>query len=212
MVCIGETVSHFRIIDELGRGGMGVVYRARDERLGRDVALKVLTAGMLADERARGRFRREALALSQLNHPNIAVVYEFDNENGVDFLAMEYVAGHTLADKVSAGPLAEEEVIALGMQIAEALEDAHEHGIVHRDLKPGNVIVTSKGRAKVLDFGLAKLLKPVQADAATASLAETQGAAIMGTLPYMSPEQLQGKPVDARADIYALGAVLYELA
>ncbi|MGE5327303.1 MAG: protein kinase domain-containing protein, partial [Deltaproteobacteria bacterium] len=212
MVCVGETVSHFRIIEELGRGGMGVVYRARDERLSRDVALKVLTAGMFADETARGRFRREALALSQLNHPNIAVVYEFDNENGVDFLAMEYVAGQTLADKVSAGPLAEEEVITLGMQIAEALEDAHEHGIIHRDLKPGNVIVTAKGRAKVLDFGLAKFSKPAEVDVRTASSADSQSGMVAGTIPYMPPEQLHGRPTDPRTDIYALGAVLYEMA
>jgi serine/threonine protein kinase/Tol biopolymer transport system component len=212
MVTIGETVSHYRILEELGHGGMGVVYRARDEHLPRDVALKVLPPGMFADETARSRFRREAQTLSQLNHPNIATVYDFDRENGVDFLAMEFVEGETLAAKVTAGPLPEKEVVALGTQIAEALEDAHEHGIIHRDLKPGNVMVTSKGRAKVLDFGLAKLLRPTRVDGSTASLAESQIGAVIGTLPYMSPEQLQGKPVDARTDVYALGAVLYEMA
>jgi eukaryotic-like serine/threonine-protein kinase len=212
MVTTGDTVSHYRILEKLGGGGMGVVYRAHDERLDRDVALKVLPTGMLADETARSRFRREALTLSQLNHPNVAVVYDYDSENAVDFLAMEYVAGETLAAKVAAGPLPEKEVIALGTQIAEALHEAHEHEIIHRDLKPGNVMVTAKGRVKVLDFGLAKLLKTAEDGAATASLAETQAGAIMGTLPYMAPEQLQGKAVDARADVYALGAVLYEMA
>ncbi len=219
MVTVGKCLSHYRIVEELGHGGMGVVYRARDEHLPRDVALKVLPAGLFSDETARSRFRREAQTLSQLNHPNIAMVLDFDRENGVDFLAMEFVEGETLADKVAAGPLPEKDVITLGTQIAEALEDAHEHGIIHRDLKPGNVMVTPKGRAKVLDFGLAKLTRPESRDsgpgqdaAATASLAETQGAAIVGTLPYMSPEQLQGKPADARTDVYALGAVLYEMA
>jgi TolB-like protein len=211
-IMVGQTLSHYRIQEKLGGGGMGVVYRAHDERLDRDVALKVLPAGLLADETARSRFRREALTLSQLSHPNIAVVHDFDSENGVDFLTMEYVVGETLAAKLSPGALPEKEVIALGAQIAEALEDAHEHQIIHRDLKPANVIVTAKGRAKVLDFGLAKLVRPTQVDGETASLAETQAGAVMGTVPYMSPEQLQGKPVDARADIYALGAVLYEMA
>ncbi len=218
MVTIGESLSHYRIVEELGHGGMGVVYRARDEHLPRDVALKVLPAGLFSDETARSRFRREAQTLSQLNHPNIATVFDFDRDNGVDFLAMEFVEGETLAAKVAAGPLPEKEVIALGTQIAEALEDAHEHGIIHRDLKPGNVMVTSKGRAKVLDFGLAKLTglgtkgSGPGVDAATASLAETQAGAIMGTIPYMAPEQLQGKPADTRTDVYALGAVLYEMA
>ena len=209
---VGQSLSHYRILEKLGGGGMGVVYRAHDERLDRDVALKVLPAGMLADETARNRFRREALTLSQLNHPNIAVVHDFDSENGVDFLTMEYVVGETLAAKVAAGFLPEKQVITLGAQIAEALEDAHEHQIIHRDLKPANVMVTTKGRAKVLDFGLAKLVRPTEVEGETASLAETQAGAVMGTVPYMSPEQLQGKTVDARADIYALGAVLYEMA
>jgi eukaryotic-like serine/threonine-protein kinase len=208
---IGRTISHYRVLEKLGEGGMGVVYKARDERLDRDVALKILPAGTLADETARSRFRREALTLSQLNHPNIAVVYDFDTENGMDFLAMEYVLGETLAAKVAAGPLPERDVIAIGTQIAEALEEAHEHDIIHRDLKPGNVMMTPKGRLKVLDFGLAKLAKPLEVDAATGSLAETQAGAVMGTVPYMAPEQLQGKSVDARADIYAMGAVLYEM-
>jgi serine/threonine protein kinase len=208
----GQTIAHYRIEQEIGAGGMGRVYRARDLRLQRDVALKVLPAGTLADETARSRFRREALTLSQLNHPNIAVIHDFDSEQGVDFLIMEYVEGETLAAKVSAGPLPEKEIIALATQIAQALEDAHERGVIHRDLTPRNVMVTPKGRVKVLDFGLAKLVKPKETNEATVSLTESQPGAVAGTVPYMAPEQLRGKPVDARTDVYALGAVLYEMA
>ena len=191
---------------------MGEVYPARDNRLNRDVAIKVLPEFLAGNRERMARFKREAQVLASLNHPNIAVVYDFDSENGVDFLAMEYVEGETLAAKVTAGPLPEKEVVALGTQIAEALEEAHEHDIIPRDLKPANIMVTARGRVKVLDFGLAKLLKPTEVDAATASLAETQAGAVMGTVPYMSPEQLQGKTADARTDIYALGALMYELA
>ena len=207
---IGKTLGHYRIVEKIGAGGMGEVYRARDERLDRDVAVKVLPAGALADEGARKRFRKEALALSKLNHPNIATVYDFDSQEGVDFLAMEYVAGQTLSEKVAGGSLPEKEVASLGVQIAEALEEAHEHGIVHRDLKPGNIVVTPKGRVKVLDFGLAKLLYPAGAAAVTASISESR--AVAGTVPYMSPEQLQAEPADARSDIFSFGAVLYEMA
>ena len=177
------------------------MYRAHDERLERDVALKVLPARTLADETARKRFRKEALALSKLNHPNIATIYDFDSQDGVDFLVMEYVEGTTLSEKLSNGPL----VTKLGRQVADALEEAHERGVIHRDLKPGNVMVTAKGQAKVLDFGLAKLVRPVSETAVTESLTETPAAA--GTLPYMAPEQLQGQEVDARTDIYALGVL-----
>ena len=206
---VGKTLSRYRILAKLGAGGMGEVYRAHDERLQRDVALKVLPAHTLADEAARKRFRKEALALSKLNHPNIATVHDFDTQDGVDFLVMEYVAGATLAKRITDGALPEKEVAQLGIQIAAALEEAQEKGVVHRDLKPGNVMVTPKGQAKVLDFGLAKLVRPLDDTAATMSLTETPAAA--GTLPYMSPEQLQGKPVDVRTDLYALGAVLYEM-
>ena len=207
---IGKTISHYRVTAKLGAGGMGEVYLAHDERLDRDVALKVLPAKTLADEAARKRFRKEALALSRLNHPNIATVHDFDTQDGVDFLVMEYVAGETLSEKLSNGPLPEEEATKLGRQVADALEEAHEHGVIHRDLKPGNVMVTPKGQAKVLDFGLAKLARPVSETALTESLTETPAAA--GTLPYMAPEQLQGQEADARTDIYALGAVLYQMA
>ena len=207
---VGQTLGHYRILERIGQGGMGVVYRARDERLDRDVALKVLPAGALAGESARRLFRKEALALAKLNHPNIAAVYDFDSQDGVDFLAMEYISGQSLAERLRAGSLGEKEIGMLGGQIAGALEEAHEQGIIHRDLKPGNVMVTPKGQVKVLDFGLAKLLRP-QGDAeVTQSFAETQGVA--GTLPYMAPEQLRGETADARTDIYSLGCALYEIA
>jgi serine/threonine protein kinase len=185
-----------------------LVYRARDERLERDVAVKVLPAGTLADEAARKRFRKEALALSQLNHPNIATVHDFDTQEGVDFLVMEYIPGVTVAEKP--GPLAEKEVLRLGTQLAHGLAAAHEQGVVHRDLKPGNLRVTPDGRLKILDFGLAMLRQPEGEYAATATL--TEDHALAGTLPYMAPEQLRGEKADARSDIFAAGAVLYEMA
>src|SRR6266849_6984077 len=151
---IGQTFGHYRILEQIGAGGMGEVYRAHDERPDRDVALKVLPAGVLADEIARKRFRKEALALAKLCHPNICMIFDFDMQDGVDFLAMEYVAGQSLAQKVNAASLPEKEVVTLGAQLAAALEEAHEQRIAHCDLKPGNILVTPKGQAKVLDFGL----------------------------------------------------------
>jgi len=207
---IGRTLGHYRIIEKIGAGGMGVVYRAGDERLERDVALKILPAGALADEAARKRFRGEAMALSKLNHPNIATIYDFDSEEGLDFLAMEFISGITLREKSSPGALPEAEVVQLGKQAAGALEAAHEQGIIHRDLKPGNMMVTPKGLLKVLDFGLAKVLRPSASMDGTLTLTGAEG--LTGTLPYMAPEQLEGRAVDERTDIYALGVILYELA
>ena len=210
---IGRTLGHYRITEKIGEGGMGEVYRAHDEHLDRDVALKVLPVGALADEDARKRFRREALTLSKLNHPHIAHVYDFDTQEGTDFLVMEFVAGDTLKEKLRTGPLPEKEISRLGAQVAEALEEAHEHGIIHRDLKPGNIALTLKGHVKVLDFGIAKLLRSQEDDAEAPTVdtvTKTVGRA--GTLPYMAPEQLRGEEVDARTDIYALGATLYEAA
>ena len=207
---VGLELGHYRIAEKIGAGGMGEVYRARDEHLARDVAIKVLPPGTLIDESARKHFRKEALILSQLNHPNVATIHDFDTLQAVDFLVMEYIPGITLSEKVAAGPLPEKEVLRLGVQLAEGLAAAHEHGVVHRDLKPGNLRVTSDGRLKILDFGLAKLWHPVTASAATESLSETQ--AMAGTLPYMAPEQLLGGEIDARTDIHAAGSVLYEMA
>ena len=206
---VGQKLGHYRILEKVGSGGMGVVYRARDEQLERDVALKVLPSGALSDDASRRLFRKEALTLAKISHPNIETIYEFNSQDGVDFLVMEYVPGNTLADKLAAGTLPEKEVVSVGMQLVSGLEEAHERGIVHRDLKPKNIAITPKGQAKILDFGLAKLLsKPEETTADV--LSETQAGA--GTLPYMPPEQLQGESVDARADIYTLGAVLYEMA
>ena len=207
---IGQTLGHYHIIEKIGAGGMGEVYRARDEHLDRDAAIKVLPPQTFADESARKHFRKEALALSKLNHPNIATIHDFDTQQRVDFLVMEYIPGTTLSEKVTAGPLPEKEVLRLGVQLAEGLSAAHDHGVVHRDLKPGNLRVTSDGRLKILDFGLAKLWRPVTESAATESLSETQ--AMAGTLPYMAPEQLLGGEIDARTDIHAAGEVLYEMA
>jgi len=210
---VGTTLGRYRILEKIGAGGMGEIYRAHDERLARDVAIKVLPQGLLADEAARKRFHKEALSLSRLNHPNIATVHDFDTQSGTDFLVMEYVPGVTLDQKVAQGPLPERESVRLGLQLAEGLAAAHEQGVVHRDLKPGNLRVTPDGRLKILDFGLAKLVRPdVSSGAAvTRSLSESQPG-ITGTLPYVAPEQLRGEPLDARVDIYAAGAVLYELA
>jgi serine/threonine-protein kinase len=207
---IGKTLSHYRITEKIGAGGMGEVYKAHDERLDRDVAVKVLPSGTLADEHARKRFRKEALTLSKLNHPHIATVFDFDTQDGVDFIAMELVEGASLGEKLKTGALPEREISELGGQIADALEEAHEKGVVHRDLKPGNIALTPKGRVKVLDFGLARMLRPVSDEASTEALSETH--AVVGTMPYMSPEELRGERADHRSDIYSLGVVLYEVA
>jgi serine/threonine protein kinase/formylglycine-generating enzyme required for sulfatase activity/dienelactone hydrolase len=204
----GARLGPYEILGALGAGGMGEVYRARDSRLDRTVAIKVLPAGLLTDEPARRRFRKEALALARLSHPNIAAVYDVGDQEGVDYLVMECVPGMSLAQKLKSGPLPAKEVASLGVQIASALEEAHEQGVVHRDLKPANIMVTPKGHAKVLDFGLAKLLAPAEAGEVTMSLGATRGP--VGTLLYMSPEQAEGKAVDSRSDLWSFGVVLYE--
>ncbi len=206
----GTRLGPYQIHTPSGAGGMGQVWRAHDTRLERDVALKVLPAGMLADEPARRRFRQEGLALSKLNHPNIAAVYDFDTQEGRDFLVMEYIPGVTLSEKLGSRLLPEQELLALGMQLADGLVAAHEQGIVHRDLKPHNLRITPEKRLKILDFGLATLARSAVAADSTASLDHTESAA--GTLPYMAPEQLQGQVVDARSDIWGSGVVLYEMA
>ncbi len=208
---IPQKLSHYSVREQIGAGGMGVVYRAHDDQLDRDVALKVLPPGALSDEKARLRFRREALALARLNHPNVGAVYEFGSAGGVDFLVMELVSGVTLDAKLTGGPLPEKEVLRLGAQLADGLDAAHAQGVIHRDLKPGNLRLTSDGRLKILDFGLAQWEEPEDASAVTATLTRNDGE-MSGTLPYMAPEQLRGYKADARTDIYACGAVLYEMA
>ena len=207
---IGEILGHYRILEQIGAGGMGVVYRAHDDRLNRDVAVKLLPAGTLADEDARRRLRQEALALSQLNHPNIATIHDFDTQQGRDFLVMELIPGITLTEKVASGALPEREVVRLAMQLAEGLGAAHGAGVLHRDLKPSNLRITPDGRLKIVDFGLAKSLPAVVSGSAAAT--ETiEAGRFVGTVPYMAPEQLRGDPPDARSDIYSAGTVLYEM-
>ncbi len=203
----GVQLGPYEIQERLGAGGMGEVYRARDSRLQREVAIKVVRPGVLIDEDARHRFRNEALALARLSHPNIAGVYDFGEVEGMDYLVMEYVPGPSLAQKLSSGPLSVQESLSLAAEIADALEEAHERGVIHRDLKPGNVVLTGKGHAKVLDFGLAKLLEPA-GETTLSKFGQTRGP--IGTLLYMSPEQAEGLPIDARTDLWSLGALLYE--
>jgi serine/threonine protein kinase/tetratricopeptide (TPR) repeat protein len=207
---LNRTISHYRIVAKIGAGGMGVVYRAHDEQLERDVALKVLNRGTLANETARQRFRREALALGKLNHPNIETVYEFGCEDGIDFLVMELITGVALHYKLAGGALSEKEVLRLGAQLADGLEAAHAQGIIHRDLKPGNLHITKDDRLKILDFGLAQWIPTGDQD--NLALTVSKAHEITGTLPYMAPEQLRGQRADRRTDIYSAGAVLYEMA
>ena len=207
---VGEVLGQYRIVEEIGAGGMGVVYRARDERLDRDVALKILASDALTDEEARKRFRSEALALSRLNHPNIAIVHDFNTHQGIDVLVTEYIPGETLDTRITSGPMAERDILRLAIQLAEGLDAAHEQSIVHRDLKPGNLRLTPTGRLKILDFGLARQVAFEGERTVTVALTESQQ--ITGTLPYMAPEQLRGERIDVRSDIWAAGCVLYELA
>ena len=201
----GTRLGRYSILEPLGSGGMGVVYRAHDEKLEREVAIKTLAPGVFAGDQAREHFRREALALAKLNHPNIAAVYDVGQQDGLDYIVMECVPGQSLAAKLSGGALTVRESTTIVLQVAEALEEAHRQGVIHRDLKPANVLITPRGNAKVLDFGLAKLFA---ASDATQSMAETQG--ILGTPLYMSPEQASGKSVDARTDLWSLGVLYYQ--
>jgi Tol biopolymer transport system component len=206
---IGRTISSYRVVEKLGAGGMGEVYLARDERLGRDVALKILPAGRLDHEAARSRFRKEAQALLRLSHPHVATLLDFGAADGVDYLVMERVAGPTLDVELRKGVLPEREVLRLGAQLARGLAAAHDAGVVHRDLKPSNLALTADGLLKILDFGLARLqLGTSGPEEATASASGT----FVGTPAYMAPEQVRGEPADARTDVYGAGAVLYELA
>src|SRR6266849_2779342 len=215
----GTRLGHYEIVDLLGKGGMGEVYRARDTTLKRDVALKILPAAFVRDPERMARFQREAEVLASLDHPNIGPIHGMVESEDSRALVLALIEGPTLADHIGAGPLAQAEALAIAKQIIDALEYAHDRGVVHRDLKPANVKITSEGVVKVLDFGLAKVLEDEVAPASagglanspTLTLGHTRAGVILGTAAYMSPEQAVGRPVDRRSDIFSFGVVLYEM-
>src|SRR6478672_10646174 len=206
---IGQVVSHYRVLTDLGRGGMGHVYKAEDLKLGRLVALKFLSADLARDEQALSRFAREARAASALNHPNICTVYEIDDA-GPAFIAMELLEGTTLRQQIRTEVCPVDRILSVGLQVADALDAVHAKGITHRDLKPENIFIDARDRVKLLDFGLAKVAPSEESDASDTILVTSTGT-VHGTAAYMSPEQARGEEVDSRSDLYALGAILYEM-
>ena len=211
---IGQTLDHYRIQSKLGEGGMGVVYKARDTHLGRTVAIKVLPPEKVADLGRKHRFAHEARAASALNHSNIVTTYDIRSQGGTDFIVMEYIEGQTLQKLIPPKGIRSVHALKYATQIADALAQAHSAGIIHRDLKPSNIMVTDEGRVKVLDFGVAKLLEPVDSsrdDTTQTARTLTETGAVLGTAAYMSPEQAEGRNIDARSDIFSFGSVLYEM-